>query len=68
MLKGYCLRKDNKLNFALLDKFQHGGIFFSIYLNVWGLPKHNNSTFKKNEIILSYILVICNLGLYFVFN
>lgn len=28
MLKGYCLRKDNKLNFALLDKFQHGGIFF----------------------------------------
>lgn len=31
MLKGYCLRKDNKLNFALLDKFQHGGFFFHLF-------------------------------------
>lgn len=68
MLKRYYLRKDNKMNFALLDKFQHGGNFFSIYMNVWALPKRNSSTFKKNEIIHSYILVICNLGLYFIFN
>lgn len=43
-------------------------IFFSIYMNVWGLPKLNSSTLKKNEVILSYILVICNLGQYFVFS
>lgn len=68
MLKGYCLRKDNKMKFCFTWQISTWWKFFSIYMNIGGLPKFNSSTLKKNKIILSYILVICNLGQYFVFN